>query len=80
MTLMKLRLDVLFADPSQHFGRDLLVFSLKFLIHNVGKIKRGIMWRKVICFVKLKAIQPQPKYKTTNFKNVIRKRLLSDID
>ena len=75
MTLMQLRLDVLFTDPSQHFGRDLLVFSLKFLIHNVGK-----MWRKVICFVKLKAIQPQPKYKTINFKNVIRKRLLSDID
>ena len=36
MTLMKLRLDFLFVDLSQHFGTDLVVFALKFFIHGHG--------------------------------------------
>ena len=33
MTLMKLRLDFLFTDLSQHFVMYLVVFALKFFIH-----------------------------------------------
>ena len=36
MILMKLGLDFLFTDLSQHFGTDLVVFTLKFLIHGHG--------------------------------------------
>ena len=32
MTLMKLRLDFLFTDLSQHFGMYLVVFALMFFI------------------------------------------------
>ena len=75
MTLMELTLDFLFTDLSQHFEIDLVFFALNFFIHGHG-CKR---WRKAICVVKLKAIQPQRKYKTRNFWNLIRKRLLRDI-
>ena len=33
---MKLRLDFLFTDLSQHFGIDLVVFALKFFINGHG--------------------------------------------
>ena len=33
MTLMKLRLDFLFTDLSQHFGIYLVVFALEVFIH-----------------------------------------------
>ena len=33
---MELGLDFLFTDLSQHFGTDLVVFTLKFLIHGHG--------------------------------------------
>ena len=36
MTLIKLRLDLLFTDLSQHFGMYLVVFALKFFIHRHG--------------------------------------------
>ena len=45
-----------------------------FLIMGMGKSKR---WCKVICVVKLKVIQPQPKYKNRNLPN-LKKRLLRD--
>ena len=63
------RLDFLFKDLSQHFGIYLVVFALKlFHRHEV----RGDLTSKVI--------QPQPKYKNRNFQNLIRKRLLRDIN
>ena len=39
------------------------------LIHGHG----GMRWRKVICVVKLKVIQLQPKCKIRKFQNLIRK-------
>ena len=36
LTLMKLRLGLLFKDLSQQFGIDLVVFALKFFIHGHG--------------------------------------------
>ena len=75
MTLIKLRRDSLFTDLSQHFRIYLVVFALKFFIMGMG-YKR---WRKVICVVKLRVIQPQPKYETRNFPNLT-KRLLRDIN
>ena len=45
-----------------------------FLIMGMGKTRR---WSKVICVVKLKVTQPQPKYKNRNFSN-LKKRLLRD--
>ena len=72
---MKLRLDFLFTEISQHFGTDMVVFELEFLIHGHEK---EVRYSKVICAVILKIIQPQPKYKTRNFQNLIRKRLLRD--
>ena len=52
MTLMNLRLDILFTDLSQHFKIDLVVLALEFFIHEY-RCKR---WRKVICVLKLKVI------------------------
>ena len=52
MTLMNLRLDILFTDLSQHFKIDLVVLALEIFIHGYG-CKR---WRKVICVMKLKVI------------------------
>ena len=75
MTLIKLRLDSLFTDLSQHFRIYLVVFALKFFIMGMGYKRR----RKVICVVKLRVIQPQPKYETRNFPNLT-KRLLRDIN
>ena len=49
---------LIFTDLSQHFEKYLVVFALKFFIHGHGK-----RWRKVICVVKSKVIQPQPKFK-----------------
>ena len=68
---MKLRLDFLFTDLSQCFRIYLLVIVLKFFIH-----RHGVRGDEAICFDKSKVIQPQPKYKTTHFQNLIRKRLL----
>ena len=36
MTLMEMRLDLFFADFSQHFGIYLVAFALKFFIHDHG--------------------------------------------
>ena len=36
LTLMKLRLGLLFKDLSQQFGIELVVFALKFFIHGHG--------------------------------------------
>ena len=36
MPLMKLRLDFLFTDLSQHFKIYLVAFALKFIIHEHG--------------------------------------------
>ena len=74
MTLMKLKLDFLSTDLSQHFGIHLVVFALTFLFMGMDK-----WYREVICFVKLKVTQTHPKYKTRNFPN-LRKRLLRDIN
>ena len=38
---MKLRLDFVVTDFSQHFGKDLVVFALKFFIHAVWAWERG---------------------------------------
>ena len=45
---MKLGLDFLFTDLSQHFGTDLVVFTLKFLIHGYGGI-RGDLKSRHLC-------------------------------
>ena len=76
MTLIKLRLDFLFTDISQRFGIYLVVFALNFFIHQYWV--RSDLKLEVICVIKSKAIQPQPKYKTRNFlkQNSLRKRLL----
>ena len=39
----------------------------------------GERWLEVICALKSKVIEPQPKYKTRSFQNLIRKRLLRGI-
>ena len=39
----------------------------------------GKRWLEVICVIESKFIQPQPKYKTKKFQNLVRKRLLRDI-
>ena len=39
----------------------------------------GKRWLEVICVIESKVIQPQPKYKTKKFQNLVRKRLLRDI-
>ena len=75
MTVMKLRLCSFFIDLSQHFGIYLVVFALHFFIHGYG----GKLWLKVISVVKSRVVQPQQKYKTRNFQNLIRKRLLREI-
>ena len=76
MTLIKLRLDFLFTDISQRFGIYLVVFALSFFIHQYWV--RSDLKLEVICVIKSKVIQPQPKYKTRNFlkQNSLRKRLL----
>ena len=76
MTLIKLRLDFLFTDISQRFGMYLVVFALNFFIHQYWV--RSDLKLEVICVIKSKVIQPQPKYKTRNFlkQNSLRKRLL----
>ena len=73
--MILMRLGFLFTDLSQHYGIDLVVFPLKFFIHGRG----GEGWHKAIYVVKLKVIQPQPKYKTRKFQNLIRKILLRGI-
>ena len=57
MTLMKLRLDFLFTDLSQHFGIYLVTFALKFFIHGHGS---EII--KIICDVKSKVICLHNRY------------------
>ena len=52
VTLIKLRLDFLFADLSQHF-------RIYFYLLDMGRL------RTFIFVVKLKVIQPQPKHKRT---------------
>ena len=46
------------------------------IFYSLGWDKR---WLEVNFVAKSKAIQPQPKYKTRNFQNLIRNRLLRDI-
>ena len=78
MILINLKLDFPFTDFSQHFviyigGHCTQVFYS--LAHGVrGKLA-------VICVVNqvINMIQLQPKYKTRNFQNLIRKRFLRDI-
>ena len=68
MTL-KLILDFLFTDLSQHFRIYLVVFALRLFIHGHGLDKREC---KIICVTKLNksdTVQPQLKYKTRNFPN-----------
>ena len=43
MTLMKMRVDFLFTDFSQHFGINLVVFALKFFIHGHRRYEVRIM-------------------------------------
>ena len=62
MTLMKLKLDFLFIDLSQHFGTDLVVFALMCFIHVHGSVRGDV-----------KSTKLQPKYKSRNFQNLIRK-------
>ena len=57
---MKLKLDFLFTDLSQHFGIYLVVVFAPKVFLFMGISKR---WHEVICVVKLTVIQPQPKYK-----------------
>ena len=54
----------------------MMVFELKLFIHGHEKEKRYI---KVIFVEILKVIEPQPKYKTRNFQNLKRERLLRDL-
>ena len=75
MTLMKLRLEFLFTDLSQGFGIYLVVFALMLFSSSLF-MDMGKGWRESV--VKLKVIQPQPKYKTRNFPSLIRKRLVTE--
>ena len=43
MTLMKMRVDFLFTDFSQHFGINLVVFALQFFIHGHRRYEVRIM-------------------------------------
>ena len=71
MTRMKLVLDFLFTDS--FFG---VLCTQVFYSSAWGK-----KWLKVICVVKSKVIQPQPKYRNRNFLkfNSLMKRLLRNI-
>ena len=73
---MKLRLDFLFAFLLQKFGLFLVVLHSRFFSSVSGN-----KLLEVICASKSKFIQPQPKYKTSNFAkfNSLSKRLLRDI-
>ena len=57
MTLMKLRLDFLFADLSQHFGIYFLVVARKFFIHG-----HEINLLKIIFDVKSEVVCSHNKY------------------
>ena len=78
MNLMKLRLDFLFRDFSQHFGIYLFGGLCAQDFHSLAWDKK---WLEVICFAKSKFIQPQPKYKPRKILkfNSLRKRLPRDI-
>ena len=53
----------------------LVVFALKIFIHWPGlRVNLSHLWLKIKSH-----IQPQPKYKTREFQNLMRKRLLRDI-
>ena len=68
MTLMKLRLDFVFTDLSQHFKIYLINGLCNQVFYSWTWVrKRGC---KIICVVKLKVVQPQPKFKTRNFPNL----------
>ena len=64
-----------FRDLSQHFGI-YICWSLHPNVLFIGMGKRSL---EMICVIKSKVIQPQPKYKTISFQNLMRKRLLKDI-
>ena len=76
MTQMKLRLDFLFTDLSRYVFWNIFGGLWAQAFYASAWNKR---WLEVICVIKSKAIQPQPKYKTRNFQNLIRKTLLKDI-
>ena len=59
MTLMKLRLGFLFTDLLDISEYIWWSLRSRFLFLDMAK-----RWRKVICVIKFKAIQPQLKYKT----------------
>ena len=58
-----------------HFYRPFSTFCSSFLF----SLAWGKRWLEVTCAIKSKVIQPQLKYITRNFQNLIRKRLLRDI-
>ena len=64
-----------------HFHRYLSTFWNIFGVHCTEGLFMGIgkRWFKIIYVVKSKVTQPQTKYKTWNFHNFIRKKLLRDI-
>ena len=80
MTLMKLRLDFLLTDLSQHFR----IYLFNGLLYS-SFLFMGIFIRsdvqKVICVVKLKVAQLQPKYKIRNLPNLgtINKKVSSSL-
>ena len=63
----------IFYEVRLSFYRSLSTFWSKF----GGPCTKGFY--SLACVVKLNVIQPQPKYKTRNFQNLIKKRLLRDI-
>ena len=75
---MKLRLEFPFTDLSQNFVIYIGLCTQVFYSSAWGL--RGDL-KSFICIVKSKVIniQPQSKYKTRNFQNLIRKRFLRDI-
>ena len=62
------------TNLSEHFEIYLVVFEPTFLFMGIGK-----KWHKVICFKKLKVMQPQPNIKPEILQKWL-KRLLRDIN
>ena len=73
MTQMKLRLDFLFTDLSRQVFWNIFDGLCTQAFYASAWSKR---WLEVICVIKSKAIQLQPKYKTRNFQNLKTKNKL----
>ena len=80
MTLTGFSIHFFFTDLSKQFSIYLVVFSLKLFID--GSMGSGVSndSNQSHQSYKIKSHNPQPKQKTRHFQNVIRKRLLRDIN